>query len=160
MTAGVSHGGPSITSRRKSSATMTKYNVHRIHLAPIAKFGCLLGILASLIPSLICSLGGMRLLFILRHWLESWREVEFEVLSLPITLDFIELLQLTPLLEQLQSINWASLALVFALVILLSLIGGLLIFLIVTLVGLGYNFLAWLTGGVVVDLKEVKPRET
>lgn len=31
-----------------------KYAVRRISLAPLAKFGCLLGTLISLLPSLLC----------------------------------------------------------------------------------------------------------
>jgi len=41
-------------------------------------------------------------------------------------------------------------------VVVMSVASGLLIALTVYVTGLGYNFLAWLTGGLVVELKEVR----
>ena len=76
-----------------------KYTVRRINLAPLAKFGCLLGTLVSLLPSLLCSLSALRLLGLVRRWLEGWQEGEIEILGFTATLDFIKLLGLEPVLE-------------------------------------------------------------
>jgi hypothetical protein len=133
-----------------------KYTVRRISLAPLAKFGCLLGTLASLLPSLLCSLSTLRLLGLVRRWLEGWQEGEIEILGFTATLDFIELLGLEPVLKLLQAtgpIPWTFLILA---VVVMSVAGGLLIALTIYVTGLGYNFLAWLTGGLVVELKGVR----
>ena len=79
-----------------------KYTIRRISLAPLAKFGCLLGTLISLLPSLFCSLSALRLLGLVRRWLEGWQEGEIEILGLPTTLNFIELLGLEPVLDLLR----------------------------------------------------------
>jgi hypothetical protein len=133
-----------------------KYTVHRISLAPLARFGCLLGTLASLLPSLLCSLSALRLLGLVRHWLEGWQEGEIEILGFTATLDFIELLGLEPVLELLQTIRPVSWTFLFLAVVVLSVASGFLIALFVYITGLGYNFLAWLTGGLTVELKAVR----
>ncbi|HID65200.1 MAG TPA: hypothetical protein EYP49_20975 [Anaerolineae bacterium] len=77
-------------------------------------------------------------------------------MGLTTTLDFIELLGLEPVLKLLQAIEpmpWTFLILAVAV---LSIASGLLIALTVYVTGLGYNLLAWLTGGLVVELKGVK----
>jgi hypothetical protein len=132
-----------------------KYTVRRISLAPLAKFGCLLGILASLLPSLLCSLGALRLLDFIRRWLEDWQEGEIEILGLTATLDFIELLGLEPVLRFLQAVEPMSWTFLILAVVVMSVASGVLIALTIYVTGLGYNFLAWLTGGLVVELKDV-----
>lgn len=133
-----------------------KYTIRRISLAPLAKFGCLLGILVSLLPSLLCSLSALRLLDLVRSWLEGWQEGKIEILGLTATLDFIELLGLESVLELLQSIEPVSWTFLILAVVVMSVACGLLIAFTIYVTGLGYNLLAWLTGGLVVELKEVR----
>ncbi|MFB0534587.1 MAG: hypothetical protein ACETWR_06365 [Anaerolineae bacterium] len=133
-----------------------RYTIRRISLAPLARFGCLLGTLASLLPSLLCSLSALRLLGLLRGWLEGWQEGEIEILGFTATLDFVELLRLEPALKLLQTIGPMSWTFLILAVVVTSVASGLLIALIVYATGLGYNFLAWLTGGLTVELKEVR----
>jgi hypothetical protein len=133
-----------------------KYTIRRISLAPLAKFGCLLGTLASLLPSLLCSLATLRLLGLVRRWLESWQEGEIEILGLTATLDFVELLGLEPVLKLLQAIGPMSWTFLILAVVVMSVVSGLLIALTAYITGLGYNFLAWLTGGLVIELKGVR----
>jgi hypothetical protein len=133
-----------------------KYTIHRISLAPLAKFGCLLGTLASLLPSLLCSLSALRLLGFVRRWVEGWQEGEIEILGFTATLDFVELLELEPVLKLLQAIRPMSWTFLILVVVVLSVASGFLIALIVYVTGLGYNFLAWLTGGLTVELKAVR----
>ena len=133
-----------------------KYTIRRISLAPLAKFGCLLGTLISLLPSLFCSLSALRLLGLVRRWLEGWQEGEIEILGLPTTLNFIELLGLEPVLDLLRTIeavSWPSLLLT---VVVMSAISGLLIAFTIYVTGLGYNLLAWLTGGLTIELEGVR----
>ena len=133
-----------------------KYTIRRISLAPLARFGCLLGTLVSLLPSLLCSLSTLRLLSLVRQWLEGWQEGEIEILGLTATLDFIELLGLEPVLKLLQGTGPMSWTFLILAVVVMSVASGLIIALTVYVTGLGYNLLAWLTGGLVVELKEVR----
>ena len=133
-----------------------KYTVRRISLVPLAKFGCLLGTVVSLLPSLLCSLSALRLLGLVRRWLEGWQEGEIEILGFTATLDFIKLLGLEPVLEFLQGIGPMSWTFFILAVVMMAVAGGLLIALTVYATGLGYNFLAWLTGGLTVELQEVR----
>jgi hypothetical protein len=134
-----------------------RYTIRRISLAPLARFGCLLGTLASFLPSLLCSLSTLRLLGFVRRWLEGWQEGEIEILGLTtITLDFVELLGMEPVLELLQTIEPISWTFLVLAVVIMSVVSGLLIALIVYVTGLGYNLLAWLTGGLTIELKAVR----
>jgi hypothetical protein len=134
-----------------------RYTIRRISLAPLARFGCLLGTLVSFLPSLLCSLSTLRLLGLVRHWLEGWQEGEIEILGLTtITLDFVELLGMEPVLELLQTIEPISWTFLVLAVVVISVVSGFLIALTVYVTGLGYNLLAWLTGGLVVELKAVR----
>ena len=133
-----------------------KYTVRRISLAPLARFGCLLGTLASLLPSLLCSLSALRLLGLVRRWLEGWQEGEIEILGFTATLDFIELLGLEPVLKLLQAIGPMPWTFFILAIVVISVASGLLVALTVYVTGLGYNFLAWLTGGLVVELREAR----
>jgi hypothetical protein len=133
-----------------------KYTIRRISLAPLAKFGCLLGTLVSLLPSLLCGLSALRLLGLVRRWLEGWQQGEIEILGFTATLDFIKLLGLEPVLKLLQDIGPVSWTFFILAVVVISLASGLLIALSVYVTGLGYNLLAWLTGGLTVELQEVR----
>ncbi|TEU18636.1 MAG: hypothetical protein E3J21_05440 [Anaerolineales bacterium] len=133
-----------------------RYTIRRISLAPLAKFGCLLGTLVSLLPSLLCSLSALRLLVLARRWLEGWQEGEIEILGFTATLDFIELLGLEPVLEFLQAIGPMPWTFFILAIVVVSVASGLLVALTIYVTGLGYNFLAWLTGGLEVELKEVR----
>ena len=133
-----------------------KYTVRRISLVPLAKFGCLLGTVVSLLPSLLCSLSALRLLVLAHRWLEGWQEGEIEILGFTATLDFIELLGLEPVLRLLQAIGPMPWTFFILAIVVMSVASGLLVALTVYVTGLGYNFLAWLTGGLVVELKEVR----
>jgi len=133
-----------------------KYTIRRISLFPLARFGCLLGTLFSFLPGLLCSLGALRLLDLVRRWLESWREGEIEILGFTATLDFIELLGLERVLKLLQTVEPVSWPFLILIAVVISAASGLLIALIACVTGLGYNFLAWLTGGLMVELKEIR----
>jgi hypothetical protein len=96
------------------------------------------------------------MLGLLRRWLEGWQEGEFEILGFTATLDFVELLGLEPVLKLLQTIGPMSWTFLILAVAVASVASGLLIALIAYVTGLGYNLLAWLTGGLTVELKEAR----
>lgn len=130
-----------------------RYTIRRISLIPLAKFGCLLGTLFSFLPSLLCSLSTLRLLELVRRWLESWREGQIEILGFTATLDFIELLGLERVLKLLQTVKPVSWPFLILMAVVMSAASGFLIALMTCVTGLGYNLLAWLTGGLTIELK-------
>lgn len=130
-----------------------RYTIRRISLIPLAKFGCLLGTLFSFLPSLLCSLSTLRLLELVRRWLESWREGQIEILGFTATLDFIELLGLERVLKLLQTVKPVSWPFLILIAVVMSAASGFLIALMTCVTGLGYNLLAWLTGGLTIELK-------
>lgn len=131
-----------------------RHTVTKINLLPLAKFGCVLGGLAMLLPGLLCGLGGVRLISLARTFLDEWQSSPVELLGLPVEFDFIELLGLEStqaLLIRLDDQRWV----VGLLLVLGSVLGGgLLLALIIMLLGWAYNLLAAMTGGLEVELRE------
>lgn len=132
-----------------------KYRLQGISTLSIARFGCLLGWIVTVIPSLTCGLALWGILVAVRNWFESWERVSLEVLGLEYTADLIELLQLEEFLNTLQVVESRAFILIVALVILVGVLGGGLIALTLIVLGWGYNLLAWLTGGLELELTEV-----
>jgi hypothetical protein len=132
-----------------------KYRIRRISTGSIVRFGCLLGWIVTVIPGLLCGLAGWRLAVGLRGWLQSWENVTLSFLGFEYTLDLADLLQLEGVLNALQTIENRALPLMLALLVAVAVLGGLVIALVSLLLGWGYNLLAWLTGGVTVELQEV-----
>jgi len=132
-----------------------KYRLQGISTLSIARFGCLLGWIVTVIPSLTCGLALWGILVAVRNWFESWERVSLEVLGLEYTADLIELLQLEEFLNTLQVVESRAFILIVALVILVGVLGGGLIALTLIVLGWGYNLLAWLTGGLELELKGI-----
>ena len=132
-----------------------KYRLQSISTLSIARFGCLLGWVITVIPSLTCGLALWGILVAVGNWFESWERVSLEVLGLEYTADLIELLQLEEFLTTLQVVESRAFMLIVALVILVGVLGGGLIALTLIVLGWGYNLLAWLTGGLELELKEI-----
>ncbi len=134
-----------------------KYQLRRISALSIARFGCLLGWLVTIVPSLACGLGAWWVGGIVRTWLESWKPIDLGLLG---TLDPIELVHLKALLDALQTIEGHALPLLIAVVIAAGILGGVLIAVTLAALGWGYNLLAWLSGGLVVELQELPSHPT
>jgi hypothetical protein len=134
-----------------------KYQLRRISALSIARFGCLLGWLVTIIPSLACGLGVWWVEGIVRAWLESWKPIDLGLLG---TLDPIDMVHLKALLEALQTVEGHALPLLIAVIIAAGILGGGLIAVTLAALGWGYNLLAWLSGGVVVELQELPSRPT
>ncbi|GAB4538122.1 MAG: hypothetical protein Kow0063_25620 [Anaerolineae bacterium] len=132
-----------------------KYRLQGIKTLSIARFGCLLGWVITIIPSLTCGLLAWGLLSAAMSWLESWKQAGLDVFGFEHSIDLIELLQLQDLLATLQQITDRILPLLLALVIVGGVVGGALIALTLIMLAWGYNLLAWLTGGLEVELQEV-----
>ena len=130
-----------------------RYSVRKINLFPLAKFGCVLGGLAMVIPGVICGIVSMQLVSFMRAFLDEWQTSELQLLGLGVQFDFIEILGLEATQNLLIQLDEQGV--VLALLIVLSSIigGGLFIALMIMLVGWGYNLLAALTGGLEVELR-------
>ncbi len=137
---------------------MNRYTIRRVGIFSLSKAGCLLGALVSLIPSLFCSIGGLILSRGLYRWLGGLRNAELD-LGFPVTADLVSMFRLEALLQRFQTVARLSPLLVLVLAILLSLVGGFIIALIFALAGWGYNVIARLAGGLVVELKEAGPAD-
>lgn len=132
-----------------------KYRLQGISTLSIAKFGCLLGWIVTLIPNLVCALTAWQLLAALRAWLEGLEQINLSLLGLDYTFDLVDILQLQEVLTTLQRVEGRAIPLMVALLIAASVVGGALVALVLILLGWGYNLLAWLTGGLEVELREI-----
>jgi hypothetical protein len=131
-----------------------------VSLASLAKFGCLLGLVAAFLPSLLCGLAGLGLSKVAHRWLESWQEVNISLLGQELArLDLVHMLGLDKLLQVLQVLTTASLPVLILAVLAMALVSGILLAIIIALVGLVYNLLAAGTGGLVVEMNAVGRRE-
>ncbi len=138
-----------------------KVAIRRIDLGSLGRMGCLLGVIAAFLPSVLCGLLGLGLVSLLRRWLEGWQEVNISLLGQEIThLNFVQLLGLEKVLALLQTLGAASLPALFLVVLALALASGLFLAVTVGLVGLAYNLLAQATGGVVVEMAAVGKRQS
>ena len=127
--------------------------IRRVGLASLGKFGCLLGVVAAILPSLMCGLLGLGIASMTRRWLEDWEEVTISVLGQEIArLDLVAILGLEQVTEVLQVLGTASAPVLLLAVLALALISGALLAIIIALVGLVYNLLAAATGGLVVEM--------
>ena len=81
-------------------------------------------------------------------------QVSLDLLGFETSVDLIELLQLEEFLALLETIAGRALPLLLALVIVVAILGGGLIALTLILLGWGYNLVAWLTGGLELELRE------
>jgi hypothetical protein len=137
-----------------------KVAIRRVSLASLGKFGCLLGVVAAFLPSLLCGLAGLGLSTLAHRWLESWQEVNISLLGQEIArFDLVHLLGLDKLLQALQVLTTASLPVLILAVLTMALVSGILLAIIIALVGLVYNLLAAATGGLVVEMNAVGSRE-
>jgi hypothetical protein len=137
-----------------------KVAIHRVGLASLGKFGCLLGVVAAFLPSLLCGLIGLGFANLVRRWLEDWQEMTISVLGQEIArFDLVYLLGLDRLLELSKILASASAPVLVLAVLALALGSGVLLAVMAILVGLAYNLLASATGGLVVEMTSVGKKE-
>ena len=133
-----------------------KVAIRRVSLRSLAKVGCLLGVAAAFLPSLLCGLAAIAALHAGARWLGSWQDLALPLWGQEIArIDLIQSLGLERVLSGLQTATTVSGAVLFLGVMSLALLSGALLALIVGLVGLVYNLLASATGGLVVELSQV-----
>jgi hypothetical protein len=131
-----------------------KYRLRSISTFSIARFGCLLGWIVTVIPSLTCGLVAWQIAAAVQTWLEGWKRIDLSLLGFDYTFNLIDILQLKGLLDALQTVQGRTLPFLIGLVVVAGVLGGVLITFTLVVLSLGYNLLAWLTGGVVLELQE------
>jgi len=132
-----------------------KYRLQGISTVSIARFGCLLGWVVTIVPSLTCGVFFWGGLAVIRNWLAGLGHINLDLLGFETSLNLIELLQLEEFLALLETLAGRALPLLLALVIVVAILGGLLVALTLILLGWGYNLVAWLTGGLELELREI-----
>jgi hypothetical protein len=138
-----------------------KVAIERLNLASLGKMGCLLGAVAALLPSLLCGILGVAMAALASRWLESWQDLTIAFLGREIArFDLVSLLHLEGVLEFLQALATASVPAVLLGLLGMALASGLFLAVIIVLTGLAYNLLASVTGGVVVEMSAVTPKDS
>lgn len=133
-----------------------KVAIQRISLISLGKIGCLLGVVAAFLPSLLCGLLGVGLIGIASRWLESWQELTIDFLGQEIArFDLVQFLGLETAVDLLQTLTSVSGATLFLVVLALALFTGLFLALMAILLGLAYNLLAAGTGGLVLEMAAI-----
>jgi hypothetical protein len=131
-----------------------RYRVRRIAPGSLSKFGCVLGALVSLLPSLLLAGCGLLLVGGLHHLLASWQRVEIHLLGQSIPVDVVSLLDLESALQTVTILDGLSWSVALATVALGCAVGGLVFLLVGNLAGWLYNLVAALSGGLEVELEE------
>ena len=138
-----------------------KVAIERLNLASLGKMGCLLGAVAAVLPSLLCGILGVAMAALASRWLESWQDLTIAFLGREIArFDLVSLLHLEGVLEFLQALATASVPAVLLGLLGMALASGLFLAVIIMLTGLAYNLLASATGGVVVEMSAVTPKDS
>lgn len=132
-----------------------KYAIRKVSLLSIIQFGLVVGTLASLVPSLLCGLLSLPAASALRGFIESWKKIEFKVLEWQFSFDPVEFLGLSSLLELLRGLerSWWMVPLA---ALGTSIVLGLFLALIAALAGWGYNIVARIWGGLILEAEEME----
>jgi hypothetical protein len=126
--------------------------IRRISLSSLGRHGCVLGVAAAVLPSLACGLLLLVGAYQARSWLESWQALSVKLLGQEIArFDLVHFLGLERFLEVLRTATAVSGLTLLVTVVCMALASGLFLAGAMILVGLAYNGLALLTGGVVVE---------
>ena len=137
-----------------------KVTIEHLNLPSLGRMGCLLGVVVAFLPSLLCGLLGFALAALAGGWLESWQDLTISLLGQEIArFDLVQFVGLDGVLEFLQTVTAASVPLMLLAILLMALVSGVVLAAIIMLAGLAYNLLATTTGGVVVEMRAVEPRE-
>ena len=130
-----------------------KYTVRRVNILPLAKFGFILGGLALLLPGVICGLITTQLISALRVLLDKMATSQADLGIGQVPFDFINILGLESTQQLVVTLDNQAMS-VALLVVLVSVIGGgALIGGTIWLLGLAYNLVAAVTGGIEVELQ-------
>lgn len=137
-----------------------KVAIQRINLPSLGKMGCLLGVVAAFLPSLLCGLLGVGLAGVVLEWLGGWQDLTISVLGQELaSFDLVQFFGLEELLGYLEGLTAVSVWVFLLAALLMALAAGAVLAVIIILVGIGYNLLAAATGGLVVEMDSVARRD-
>ena len=89
-----------------------KVAIQRLSCASLGKMGCLLGVVAAFLPSLLCGIGAYALVGVLERWLAGWQDLYISILGREISrIDLVQFFGLDGALELLQQLTAASIPL-------------------------------------------------
>ncbi len=131
-----------------------KYTVRRVNILPLAKFGFILGGLALVLPGVMCGVMTTQLISALRVLLDKLATSQADLGMVgQVPFDFINILGLEATQQLVVTLDNQAMS-VALLVVLVSVIGGgALIGGTIWLLGLAYNLVAAVTGGIEVELQ-------
>lgn len=137
-----------------------KVAIRSISLSSLGRHGCLVGAVAAAIPSLLCGMLGLAWMHLLKRWLSSWQDLTLTLFDKGVAqFNLVDLLGLEKLLDLLRVLTTVSLPVTVLAILALALVSGALLAVILIAAGLAYNVLASATGGLVVELKAIRPRD-
>ncbi len=126
---------------------MRQYRIRSVGLASLARFGLVLGAVASAAPACLCALGASSAITGARKLLEAASQMRVPFLGQSLPVNLVEIARLQPLLNDLKSLEALGMTLVVILALGLLACLAAATTLTALLVGVAYNLLAWLTGG-------------
>lgn len=138
---------------------MNRVSIRKVNLLSALKFGCVLGALFSLVPSIVLALLAKWIIAATRALLESWQNLEItSILGQSVRVNLIERLGLLGALKTLRDIDGLAWFAVVLIVLVLVLLGGAIWALIASANAALYNLVARFSGGIEVELANDAPR--
>lgn len=132
---------------------MNRIAIRRVGIFSAMKFGCVIGALVNLLPSIVVAIIAKWIIAALRALLESWQNIELGgVLGQTLRTNLIPILKLDGALKLLQGWDSASWLIVVAIILALSMFGGAIVAAISGLIAGAFNLIARLSGGIELEL--------
>jgi len=131
---------------------MAQLRIRRINPGSLFRHGCLLGVALAAIPSMLCGLSLLWASRVLQRWVDTWEVMPVSILGQEVArIDLIHALGLERLVGVLQSVSAAPTLVFLVSVVWLAVSTGLLLAVTGLLLGLVYNALSSVTGGIVIE---------
>ena len=136
---------------------MTRLRIQRIHLPSLVRHGCLLAVALAAMVGLACGPIALWVAANAHRWIESWHELPISLFGQEVArIDLVQALGLQHVAETLNAAASASPLIVLVSVAWLAAAVGLFLSVGALLLGLAYNGLASITGGIIVEA-EARP---
>jgi hypothetical protein len=133
---------------------MTQLRIRRINLSSLFGHGCTLGVAQGVLPSLVCGLGLLWVSHLAQSWVASWQAMTINLLGQEVArIDLVHVLGLEQIVEFLHAVTAASPLVILVSIAWIAIALGLLLATAALFLGLAYNGLASLTGGVIIEAR-------
>jgi hypothetical protein len=134
---------------------MTRLTIRRFEISSLARWGCMTGAAMAVLPACACSWLTFRVIHAIRQMIEGWRAVNVDLLfRQTVSLDVVGLLHLEGVLNALQTVDAQGVFGMLLMTVVFVALLGIFIALVLSALGLGYNALAHLVGGIAVEVEE------